>query len=310
MGQIKNNETSELISTPASTIEIDDICVVKIGGGGDTPDKPVEAGTELIQNGDFASGREKWSDYVDNAAIAITDFTQNKARYEITKAGTADWNVQLKQEGLTMEAGASYKLEMKIGASIDRDLKVAFMGAGDTWHGGTDISLTKDKLKSVSRIIKLEDKEIIGTLAFQISLGQLGENELAAHAIEISDISLTKVESDTTAGEETETDQMITPPETEEESNLEETDIQDKQPTLEEEDFNSETETTSDMEESEFTTEEESPETETESETEEESPETESETEEESFETETESETESSSETKSETEKELSDTES
>lgn len=107
MGQIKNNETSELISTPASTIEIDDICVVKIGGGGDTPDKPVEVGTELIQNGDFASGREKWSDYVDNAAIAITDFTQNKARYEITKAGTADWNVQLKQEGLTMEAGAS-----------------------------------------------------------------------------------------------------------------------------------------------------------------------------------------------------------
>ena len=347
MGQIKNNETSELISTPASTIEIDDICVVKIDGGGDTPDKPVEVGTELIQNGDFASGKEKWSDYVDNAAIATTDFTQNKARYEITKAGTADWNVQLKQEGLTMEAGASYKLEMKIGASIDRDLKVAFMGEGDTWHGGTDISLTKDKLKSVSRIIKLEDKEIIGTLAFQISLGQLGENELAAHAVEISDISLTKVESDTTAGEETETDQMITPPETEEESNLEETDIQDKQPALEE-DSNLETDITSDVEESESTTEEESPETETESETEEESPETEteseteeespeietesetesssetkseteeesfeteteSETEEESFETETESETESSSETKSETEKELSDTES
>jgi len=199
---------------------------------------------------------------------------------------------------------------MKIGASIDRDLKVAFMGAGDTWHGGTDISLTKDKLKSVSRIIKLEDKEIIGTLAFQISLGQVGETELAAHAVEISDISLTKVESDTTAGEEIATDQMITSPETEEESNLEETDIQDKRPALEE-DSNLETDITSDVEESESTTEEESPETETESETEEESPETEteSETEEESPEIETESETESSSETKSETEEESFETE-
>ena len=339
MGQIKDNETSELISTPASTIEIDDICVVKISEGGDTPENPpVEVETELIQNGDFASGKEKWSYYVDNTATVTTDFTQNKARYEITKAGTADWNVQLKQEGLTMEAGASYKLEMKIGASIDRDVKVAFMGAGDAWHGGTDISLTKDKLKSVSRIIKLEDKEIIGTLSFQISLGQLGETELVAHAVEISDISLTKAESGATADEETETDQMIISPETEEESNSEETDTQDKQPVLEEEDSNSETDTTSDVEESEFTTEEESPETETESETEEESPETEteteteseteesfeteteseteeessetkSETEEESFETETESETEESSETKSETEKELSEIE-
>ena len=108
----------------------------------------------------------------------------------------------MKQKGLTMEAGASYKLEMKIGASIDRDVKVAFMGAGDAWHGGTDISLTKDKLKSVSRIIKLEDKEIIGTLSFQISLGQLGETELVAHAVEISDISLTKAESGATADEE------------------------------------------------------------------------------------------------------------
>lgn len=312
MGQIKDNETSELIPTPASTIEIDDICVVKTDGGGDIPEKPpVEVGTELIQNGNFASGKENWSDYVDSAAVATTDFTQNKARYEITKAGTADWNVQLKQEGLIMEAGASYKLEMKVGASIDRAIKVAFMGTGDTWHGRTDISLTKDKLKSVSRIIKLEDKEITGTLAFQISLGQLGETELTAHAIEISDIHLTKVESGTTAGEETETDQIITPPEANEKSNPEETDTQNKQ-LISEEGSNSETDTISDAEESESTTEEESSETETEPETESETkeessetePETESETKEESSETETEPETES------ETEEESSETES
>ena len=329
MGQIKDNETNESIPTPASTIEIDDICVEKISGDGDIPEKPpVEVGTELIQNGDFASGKENWSDYVDSAANATTDFTENRVRYEITKAGTKDWNIQLKQEGLTMEAGASYKLEMKIGSSIDRDVKVALMGAGDAWYGGTDIRLTKDKLKSVNRIIKLEDTEITGTLAFQISLGQLGENELAAHAVEISDISLTKVESGTTEGEETDTDQIITPPENkEEESNLEETNTQDKQLDSEEEESNSETDTTSEVAESEstvqeesseteteFTTEEESTETETESTTEEESTktETESTTEEESFETETESTTEEESteiETESTTEEESTETE-
>ncbi len=299
MGQIKDNETNESIPTPASTIEIDDICVEKISGDGDIPEKPpVEVGTELIQNGDFASGKENWSDYVDSAANATTDFTENKARYEITKAGTKDWNIQLKQEGLTMEADASYKLEMKIGSSIDRDVKVALMGAGDAWYGGTDIRLTKDKLKSVNRIIKLEDTEITGTLAFQISLGQLGENELAAHAVEISDISLTKVESGTTEGEETDTDQIITSFENkEEESNLEETNTQDKQLDSEEEESNSETDTTSEVAESESTVQEESTETETEFTTEEESTETETEftTEEESTEIETESTTEEES---------------
>ena len=54
------------------------------------------------------------------------------------------------------------------------------MGAGDAWYGGTDISLTKNKLKSVSRIITLENKEITGTLAFQISMGKIGETELAS----------------------------------------------------------------------------------------------------------------------------------
>ncbi|MFG6367330.1 MAG: carbohydrate binding domain-containing protein [Lachnospiraceae bacterium] len=310
MGQIKDNETQEFIPTPSSTIEIDDIRVVKISGGGDTPENPDDPITEnMIQNGDFANEKENWTDYVDSAAAATTDFIQNKARYEITKAGTADWNVQLKQEGLTMEAGASYKLEMKIGASIDRDVKVAFMGAGDAWHGGTDIRLTKDKLKSVSRIIKLEDKEITGTIAFQISLGQPDGAELAAHAIEISDIRLTKVESGADAGEETETDQIITPPENkEEESNPEDTNMQDKKLDSEE-DSNLETDTTSDAEESESATQEE----ETESTTEEpsETEETESTTEEPSETEETESTTEEveSTEESSETEETESTTE-
>ncbi len=195
----------------------------------------------MLQNNDFANGKESWTDYVDDAAAsATTDFTQNKARYEIIKAGTADWNVQLKQEGLEMEAGAAYLLEFKIGASVDRDVKVAFMGAGDAWYGGTDISLTKNKLKSVSRIITLENKEITGTLAFQISMGKIGETELAAHTVEIYDIRLTKAGSGTEAGEETETDQTITPPE-----NQENPEEQSVQPEAEEPGSKSDTETTS-----------------------------------------------------------------
>ncbi|MDE7479155.1 MAG: carbohydrate binding domain-containing protein, partial [Lachnospiraceae bacterium] len=108
MGKIADEDT------PASTIEIDDISVMKLSGGAEVPKEPVAFGTELIKNGDFADGKDNWSDYVDSAAKATTTFTDNKARYEITNAGTADWNVQLKQEGLVMEKEAKYKVNFKI----------------------------------------------------------------------------------------------------------------------------------------------------------------------------------------------------
>ncbi len=217
----------------AHAVEISDVSVIKVEAGteadpetetdvtitppeeGSDPDDPVvEIGTELIKNGDFAAGKENWTDYVDNAAKAKTLFEDGKARYEITDAGSADWNIQLKQEGLAMEKGATYKVNFKIGSSIDRDLRLAFMGEGDAWCGGSDISLTKDKLKSFSQIVTLNENYVSGTIAFQISLGMPeGVTEMAAHAVEISDVSVTKVEAGTEADPETETDVTIVPPE-------------------------------------------------------------------------------------------------
>ena len=212
MGQIKD-ENGTNVNTPASTIEISDICVVKTTGNVEKPEEPKPDPENLISNGNFEDGKEGWSDYVNEAAKATAVFADKKARYEIINAGSLDWNVQLKQEGLAMEKQTSYKVNFKIASSIDRDVKVAFMGAEDTWHGGADITLTANKLKSVSRIITLNEKEVTGTLAFQISMGQIGETALAAHAVEISDISITKAESGAAADKETEEDITITTPE-------------------------------------------------------------------------------------------------
>ncbi|MDE7131262.1 MAG: carbohydrate binding domain-containing protein [Lachnospiraceae bacterium] len=202
------------------TIEIDNVSVVKVSeAGGDTPDDPtIEIGTDLIKNGKFAQGKADWSDYIHTAdgAEATTTFADNKARYEITNAGTEDWNVQLKQESLNMEKGAYYKVNFKIGSSIDRDVKLAFMGTKSdgkaAWCGGADIHLTKDKLQSFSTIVDFGYEYESGTVAFQLSMGQLGDTTLTPHAIEISDISVTKVEPGTEADEVTEEEVTITPP--------------------------------------------------------------------------------------------------
>ncbi len=204
MGKIEGKDT------PVSIIEIDDISVIKMSGDSETPEDPTE--TNLIKNGDFADGKEPWTDYVDNAASAKTAFTGNKARYEITNTGTADWNIQLKQEGLAMEKGAKYKVNFKIASSVDRQVRVAIMGTGDAWCAGADIDLTRNKLKSFSQIMTLGENYTEGTVAFQISMGKLGETELEAHAIEISAISITKVDDDTAADEVADEDTEIAPP--------------------------------------------------------------------------------------------------
>lgn len=208
MGKIGNESLTE------HTIEIDDVSLVKLDGtGGDTPEEPVKIGTELIVNGNFAAGKGTWGDYIHTAggAKAATAFTDGKARYEISSVGTDDWNVQLKQAGLKMEQDATYKVSLKIGASIDRDVKLVFLNANDEPCVEESISLKKDTVKSVNRVVTLNDSYTSGTLAFQLSMGKIGTIS-EAHAIEITDISVKKVEAGTTADAETETEVTIAPP--------------------------------------------------------------------------------------------------
>ncbi len=196
----------------------EEMTVTPPAGETENPEEPTVE--NLIQNGDFAEEGTDWTDYIhkEGGAKATVAFTGNKARYEITNAGTEDWNVQLKQEGLAMEKGSKYKVNFKIASSLDRRVRLAIMGANDVWCGGADIDLTKNKLKSFSQIISLNDKYVSGTVAFQISMGKVVKDgntntpELEAHAIEISEISVTKVDETAEADNVPDEEMTVTPP--------------------------------------------------------------------------------------------------
>ena len=232
----------EGIETPISTIEIDDISVIKLAGEGDIPEepdpkpeepKPVEIGTQLIKNGDFAKGEEGWISAVTAPGEAEATF-DGKAVYKITNVGTEDWNIQLKQSNITLEKGASYKVNLKIKSTEARIVKFSLLDpkANYDWYGGEDIELNANRQKSISRIVNVgEDKASVSTIDFVISMGQiLDENkkpiDTPASTIEIADISITKVEKDTAPDEETEAN----PPEEGEDPNPEEPDPKPEEP--------------------------------------------------------------------------------
>lgn len=204
MGQIyKDNDKAQPIDTPVSTIEIDDISVVKVGGE-----------TDLVENGDFAAGREPWIDTVntDAGAEAETSFTGSKARYEIFNAGTAEGDIQLGQAGIIMEKGAKYKVNFEIASSIDRNVTVVLLNASGEECGRETISLTKDMKKAVSRMMTLGEKYTDGAVTFRILLGNTEGADLGEHAVEITNVSIVKGNDDAVADEETETACTVKPP--------------------------------------------------------------------------------------------------
>lgn len=200
MGKIADQET------PASTIEISDICVKKVS---DIPGEEIE--TELIKNGNFAQGKENWEEGIAEEGAATTTYTDGKATYEITNAGTADYSVQLKQTGLTLEKGAHYKMNVKLKSTADRTVRLALLDSEAGWAAygeQADIELHADRAKSISRIIDVGDKPTVNTIHFVISMGKIGENTPAS-TIEISEISIIKVAEGTQADEETEEDAPV-----------------------------------------------------------------------------------------------------
>ncbi len=202
MGKIANEDT------PASTIEIDDISVIKTSSGTTTPEpEPEEPDpNEMIVNGNFASGETHWVKEV--GSLAEANFTDGKAVFNISDVGSNDWDIKLRYEDhLKLEQGATYKVKMKIKSTATRTVKYSFMTSEYKWYGGEDLALAADELKEVSYDMTVgqdEDGNDLGTsedITFSISMGKIANEDTPASTIEIDDISVIKTSSGTTTPE-------------------------------------------------------------------------------------------------------------
>ena len=216
MGKIANEDT------PASTIEIDDISVIKTSGGTTTPEpEPEEPDpNEMIVNGNFASGETHWVKEV--GSLAEANFTDGKAVFNISDVGSNDWDIKLRYEDLLkLEQGATYKVKMKIKSTAARTVKYSFMTSEYKWYGGEDLALAADELKEVSYDMTVGqdgDGNDLGTsedITFSISMGKIANEDTPASTIEIDDISVIKTsEPESTADDsknvESETEEQHT----------------------------------------------------------------------------------------------------
>jgi len=151
------------------------------------------AGENLLKNGDFASGSEGWENAVTELGEAVFSFEDNKAVCNITNTGTADWNVQLKQAGLTLIEGESYRITFKAASTEARTIKLALLSTSYDWYGGSDIELEANQEKEVTIDFTMEKATDINT-TLVVSMGLIEGKETPASSIALSDFSLVKTE--------------------------------------------------------------------------------------------------------------------
>lgn len=181
-----------------SVVEIYDLHIIKLGAEntGDSGNEGESGGTvvtgeNMIKNGNFTDGEENWINAITAPGAAVSSFGNDVASYDITNVGTADWNIQLKQSGITLENGVSYELTFDVTSTEARTIKAAFLTDTYAWYGGADVDLEKDTVKHVSIPFTVWN-DTSSDITFVISMGIIDGKETPLSKIEIDNVSLIK----------------------------------------------------------------------------------------------------------------------
>lgn len=179
--------------TQRHDIYIDNIVLEKIEAPA-IEEKP--AGENLIKNAAFADGSiDGWTETIANwengpGADAVRTINGNVIQYAISSVGTEDWNIQLKQSGIALEAGAAYTVTFKVKSSAARTIKSGVMSTSYDWYGGGDIKLAADTEQEVEFTFTMKGED--RNADFYVSMGKITDVDTPASTITLSDFSLVK----------------------------------------------------------------------------------------------------------------------
>jgi uncharacterized protein YjdB len=182
--------SGEVITTQ-HRVCIDDISLVKV----EAPKTPeIGVGENILKNADFAdSSMGNWVETIANwvPAAAVRTVSGSAVTYDITNPGTEDWNIQLKQSGIRLEDGQTYKVTFDVVSTESRVIKSGIMSTAYAYYGGSDITLEGNVSKSVSYEFTMNKEDPAAD--FYISMGKIAGVETPASAITLSKLSLVKV---------------------------------------------------------------------------------------------------------------------
>ncbi len=160
----------------------------------------------MIKNGSFNSGLAGYETGLYEEGDATFGVDSQKAGNDtafdadIKDSGKYDWSIQVKQPGITLEKGKTYKLTFKAKATVDRTISVVMQKDGskdddwDVYSGANDIDLTS-KWQNFDLTFQMK-KDTDTNALLSISLGTIGERITDVHHVYMDDFVLVEVGSD------------------------------------------------------------------------------------------------------------------
>ena len=163
------------------------------------------AAGNLLKNSDFSEGMDGWTQTIanwggaDGIADASAEIKDGSIIYKINNAGTADWNVQLKQTDILLQNGHTYRVSFKAESTAARRFKTGVMSASYEWYGGCEPELTADNEQEISFDFTMTKDT---PADFYISLGKYTDEkgeyteETPASDVTISNIKIIDLDAD------------------------------------------------------------------------------------------------------------------
>ena len=147
----------------------------------------------LISDPKFSNGLEKWgwwhgiNEDAGAAGSAIT--AEGSITYTLSSFGTADWNVQLAQEGISLEAGKTYKGYIDCEADQAKKISVGVQAKSDnSWYGGTTVAVESNKKTTISFEFTMNTSDT--NAKFYVSMGKHDGETVEAATITLSNLKL------------------------------------------------------------------------------------------------------------------------
>ncbi len=160
----------------------------------------------MIKNGSFNAEKSGFNEgfYGESNCAAVVDNQKEDHAYsiDIYDTGAEDWNIQLMQEGITLEKDKWYKFTLKAKSNLERDISVALDGCEDSnwacYNGDSN------KIMHLDGQNEWQDYEVVfkmtgetdSTSRLSISMGAVNSTRITdLHRIFIDDISLVETEA-------------------------------------------------------------------------------------------------------------------
>ena len=154
----------------------------------------LDAGMAGYTSGNYGSGAASYG------VTEVVDGHTNVMDVNIESVGDADWNIQVKQAGVKLENGKSYRLTFDAMSTEARTISVSMQrdgSADDDWSGysGDAQFQATDQWKTFTKDFTMEKATDPSSL-LSIALGKLNNEEVGAHHVYFDNFSLVELDAD------------------------------------------------------------------------------------------------------------------